>query len=108
MLDRALAAAAAQAKTDASVLAHAAGQQPRAPTHIRAACGWLSETDPLRRFVEELGAFSGYRRLAGTGSVADELQPDAAFPDVTILPPARHAPGEIAIGFALAERSEAP
>ena len=109
VLDRALAAAAAQAKTDAGVLARAAGQQPRAPTHIRASCGWLSETDPLRRFVEDLGSYGGFgSRSVRVATAEDELQPDGAFPDVAILPPARHAPGEIAIGFALAERSEAP
>jgi len=102
MLDSALEFATTQIAADAVLMAQSAGQQLRAPTHVRMQGGWLSESDPLRQFIEELGTYTGYGRGAGGFHGRDaELKPDAAFPPVTILPPKLYAEGDIAIGFAL-------
>jgi uncharacterized protein YggE len=102
IIDRALEFATLQAAADAKRMASAAGQRLRAPTHVRIQSGWLSESDPLRMFIEELGSYSSYGRGAGGfHSSRVQLRPDAAFPPVTILPPTLYANGNVAIGFAL-------
>lgn len=102
VIDRALEFATLQAAADAKRMASAAGQRLRTPTHVRIQSGWLSESDPLRMFIEELGTYTGYGSGAGGfRSSAVTLRPDAAFPPVTILPPTLYANGNVAIGFAL-------